>query len=308
MIHLDVIGLGVSTLDIVTLVDHFPIGREVQRAYDMMVQGGGPVATAMVALARLGVPSAMIDVLGDDWRSEIIREELMKEGVDTRYIGLRQSCASSTACILVTKENGNRAITFFPGTVPEISFLDSQRSVIESAKYLHINGRHWNACLQAVEWAHHAGVQVSFDGGAGRYRPEMKHLVPLTDICIVARDFAEKYTLETDCKKAAETLGRCGPRCVVITDGINGSLIYHREEKIFHQPAYVFPRTVDTTGCGDSYHGAFLFGLLREYEIEKTAAFASAVAALNSQHLGGRTGLPTFEQVRSFLSEKGVVL
>ena len=50
----EVIGIGASTVDIVTLVDHYPAGREVQRAIDLTVQGGGPVSTAMVTLARLG--------------------------------------------------------------------------------------------------------------------------------------------------------------------------------------------------------------------------------------------------------------
>ena len=47
--------------------------------------------------------------------------------------------------------------------------------------------------MAAVRIAREAGVRVSFDSGAGRYRPELDHLVPLTDVCIVARDFAEKY-------------------------------------------------------------------------------------------------------------------
>jgi sulfofructose kinase len=66
--------------------------------------------------------------------------------------------------------------------------------------------------------------------------------------------------------------------------------------------AYPLPNVVDTTGCGDSYHGAFLFGLLRGMKLEQLASLASAVAALNSPHLGGQTGLPTWEQVKSFLS------
>jgi len=65
---------------------------------------------------------------------------------------------------------------------------------------------------------------------------------------------------------------------------------------------------VDTTGCGDSYHGAFLFGLLKGLDLEQAAALASAVAALNSQALGGRRGLPTLEQVTVFLAKHAVAL
>ena len=169
---------------------------------------------------------------------------------------------------------------------------------------LHLNGRHWGACVEAVNIAREAGVKVSFDGGAGRYRPELRQLLSLTDICIVARDFAEKYSDETEIEKAAGMLLNSGPELVVITAGIQGSWIYARGGRSFHQPAYLLPKVVDTTGCGDSYHGAFLFGLLREMDLERTAAFASAVAALNSQQLGGRSGLPTYEQAQAFLSAR----
>src|SRR5512142_3208173 len=127
---------------------------------------------------------------------------------------------------------------------------------IRSARILHVNGRHWQACMAAVRAARAAGVQVSFDGGAGRYRPELNELVPLTDIAIVARDFAEKYTSRMDIARAAEKLLSDGPGLVVITGGTEGSWIYARDGQSFHQEAYLMPRVLDTTGCGDSYHGA----------------------------------------------------
>ena len=298
----DVIGLGVSTVDILSQVEHLPVEEEVQRALEMSVQGGGPVATAMVTLARLGAKAAMLDRIGSDWRGEMIRAEFQREGVKVENLLVSKDCSSSTACILVTAQNGARSIVYSPGTAPELSSADVPASEIASAKILHVNGRHWQACLKAVEIAHQAHVRVSFDGGAHRYRPELEQLVPLTDICIVARDFAEKYTRSVDIRKASEILLECGPGLVVITEGTKGSWIHSREGQFFHQPAYLLPKVVDTTGCGDAYHGAFLFGLLESWELEKTASFASAVAALNSQHLGGRAGLPTFAQVEAFLS------
>ncbi len=301
----DVIGLGVSVVDVVTLVDHFPAREEVQHASAAAVQGGGPVATAMVTLARLGARVAMLDAVGDDWRGELIREGFRREGVCIDYLKRVPGCTSSIASILVRQRDGARSIVFAPGTAPELSAADIPRDVITSARILHLNGRHWEACLQACQYAQASHVQVSFDGGAQRYRPELRQLAPLTDICIVARNFAEHYTQEPDIRKAAERLLEEGPGLVVITDGTRGSWIYPREGRPFHQPAYLLPQVVDTTGCGDSYHGAFLFGRLKGWDLEKTAALASAVAALNSQHLGGRSGLPTLEQATSFLSTQG---
>jgi sugar/nucleoside kinase (ribokinase family) len=303
MAQFDVVGLGVSVIDIVQRVDHFPAEEEIQRALAMTIQGGGPVATAIVTLARLGASATMLDVVGDDWRGELILEEFRREGVCTDYIRQELGCTSALACVLVKREDGARTIVYYPGNAPELSAAEIPRSVIESARFLHLNGRHWEACLQACVWARQAGVQVSFDGGAFRYRPELKELVPLTDICIVARDFAERYTGRSDVERAAAMLLEEGPNIAVITDGVQGSWIYSRDGKAFHQPAYLLSGVVDTTGCGDSYHGAFLFSLSQGMELEDAASFASAVAALNSQRLGGRGGLPTLEQATAFLSQ-----
>ena len=305
---IEVIGLGVSTVDVIARVEHLPTPDDVQRALDMTTQGGGPVATAMVTLARLGARAAMIDALGDDWRGGLIRDGFAREGVSVEHLAMRPGHTSATSCILVEQASGARSIVYAPGTAPDITPGELPAEAIASARYLHLNGRHWEAGLEAIRIARRAGVQVSFDGGAGRYRPELDALVPLTDICIVARDFAEQHTHETDIRAAAETLQHMGPGLVAITDGARGSWVLARDGRFFHQPAYLFRSALDTTGCGDSYHGAFLFGLLRGMTLEKTAALASAVAALNSQALGGRGGLPTYAAAVAFLAERGELL
>ena len=298
----DVIGLGASTVDILSLIDHFPAREEVQQVREITVQGGGPVATAMVTLARLGARTAMLDVIGDDWQGELILNEYQREGVCTDYLRRVKGAASATSSVLVRRQDGARTILFQPSTAPALSAEDIPRQLIASAKILHVNGRHGEACLQACRHARARDVKVSFDGGAHRYGAEIKQLVPLTDICIVAREFAEQYTQAADIRQAAAMLLAEGPELVVITDGTNGSWIYPQTGPPFHQPAYLLPNVVDTTGCGDSYHGAFLFGMVRAFDLAQCAVLASAVAALNAQKLGGRGGLPTMEEVAEFLN------
>jgi sulfofructose kinase len=57
---------------------------------------------------------------------------------------------------------------------------------------------------------------------------------------------------------------------------------------------------VDTTGAGDVFHGAFVFGLLQEWNLKETARFASAVAAIKCGKLGGRAGIPTLAEAQTF--------
>jgi sulfofructose kinase len=301
--EVEVIGLGVSTVDVVALVDHFPSTREVQQALELKVQGGGPVATAMAALAKLGATVEMVDMLGDDWRASIIRNDFNSIGVGQHHLRTAPGCTSSTSLILVKKNDGHRAIAFFPGSVPELTADDIDDNVIAHCRFLHINGRHLAASYRACQLARNLGVKVSFDGGANRFSPDLKPLVARSDVCIAARDFAEHYTGQTNWEATATCLLREGPDLVVITDGINGSWIHKKDAVPFHQPAFLHRRAIDTTGCGDSFHGAFLFGLIRGLSIRDTAALASAVAAMNSWHLGGRTGLPTYTEAQQFLHD-----
>jgi len=301
----EVIGLGSSTVDILSLVDHFPAREEVQQAQAIVLDGGGPVATAMVTLARLGARVAMIDAIGDDWRGQFVRDGLQRERVATDYLRVIEGSSSSASTIMVRRRDGKRSIVFAPGVGADLTGADVPPDLIAAAQFLHVNGRHWDVCLQVCRQARAGGVKVSFDGGAQRYRPAMRELVPVTHICIVARDFAEKYTQNQDMWEAGQHLLAEGPELVGITDGTRGSWIFPQGESPFHQPAFLLPAVVDTTGCGDSYHGAFLFGLLRGLDLRRSATLASAVAALNTQHLGGREGLPSYEQAAAFLDEVG---
>ena len=297
----EIVGLGVCTLDLVWRVDHFPRGEEIQRAEDLHVGGGGPVATAIVAAARLGARAAMLDVLGDDWRAALILDAFRREGVDTRALKQTPGCTTATASVWARRGDGARSIAYVEGSTPALAPADLPAGMIESARLLHLNGRHPHACLEACRRARAAGGRVSFDGGAHRYRPEMRALVAQSDVCIVALEFAQRYTGLQAIPAMGEALLREGPQVVGITDGVRGSWLFERQGEAFLQPAYAIQPVIDTTGCGDAYHGAFLVAWLEGMPLRQAAAFAAAAAALNARALGGQPGLPGRAALEEFL-------
>ena len=193
----DIVGIGVSTLDILTIVKKFPEGDSVQKAVDAKFQGGGPVATALVTAAKLGSKVMMIDSLGDDFVGQSILQEFNSYGVITEQIRITPGKTSSIASIWVRERDGQRAIAYRPGNIseldPELIENDQYQKIIKNAQIIHINGRHLQFCFKACQLAKKHGAKISFDGGGGRYRSELDPLLPWIDICIVARDFAEKY-------------------------------------------------------------------------------------------------------------------
>ncbi len=301
----DLIGLGVSTLDLLMLADELPGEESVQRAHRSALQGGGPVATAMVTAARLGSVTAMIDKIGDDWRGRLIVNELREENVSSEHILVDPGATSSIASITVRSRDGARAIIYSPGDCGELQPEELPVDAISGTRFLHMNGRHWEACLKAARIARDNGVRVSFDGGAYRLRDDMHLLLEMTDICIVARQFAFAFSGAEDVETAAARLLRTGPEIVVITAGKEGSWVFSKGGDRFHQAAYEIGQVVDTTGAGDAYHGAFLHGLATGLDVRGCAALASAVAAMNTTQLGGRGALPTFAEAVMFMAGYG---
>lgn len=299
---IDIIGIGVSTLDIISVVDHFPPGEEVQKSIASAITGGGPIATALAAASKLGSKTIMLDSLGNDWIGVDIKEELSSSGVDTSFIKINQNFSSSFAQVLVRKNDGARTIVYTPGNSPDFPETGIREELISRAKYVHMNGRHFSACLKACEIAKSCNTKISFDGGAHRYKEKFKQIIPNVDLVIASRQFAFEYSKESSNENAANLFLESGVDTVVITDGTKGSWLFNGTLFNYHQPAFINENVFDTTGCGDSYHGAFLFSLCNEKNYKEAMMIASAVASINASSLGGRKGLPALSELKSFLN------
>lgn len=298
----DVAGLGLATVDHLALISQPPEPDGAMEAQAMDVQGGGPVATALVALARLGARTAYLGTLAGDSRGEFALEEFRRCDVDVSATVRVPDTRSVMSIILVNPPY--RSIVYNLGNVPDLLPQQVSPNLVCSARILHLDGCHRQAAMEAARIAREAGVWVSLDGGAGELWHGLEEMVRLTDVLVVAREFARMYTDEEDVEKAGPKLLDYGARIVGITDGLNGSWIWTKEEH-FHQPAYQV-EVVDTTGAGDVYHGAFLFGLLQAWPLRQVASFASATAALKCGKLGGRAGIPSRDQVEAFLGERDI--
>jgi sugar/nucleoside kinase (ribokinase family) len=203
------------------------------------------------------------------------------------------------AVILIEKDKGHRAILYKKSDLPELNPDTLTPDCIAQAKILHLDGVHMEAAIRAAQLAREHGVLVSFDGGAGEPWPGIERLLPLVDILVVARQFATQMTGLIDPVQAGPELLKWGAKEVIVTDGENGCWYWDKKINIF-QPAYKV-EVVDTTGAGDTFHGAYLYAFLQKLTPQQRLAFASAVAAINCTKIGGRVGLPTRSQTEIFM-------
>jgi sulfofructose kinase len=276
---------------------------------DMVDDGGGPAGTALTALARLGARAGYVGVLGDDREGRYLRDLFVQEGIDVRRLRMDAHIGTNICIILVQQGTGRRAIFCHPRVSADgLSLEDADRTYVQSAKVLHLDGQFMPAAVAAAGWARETGVKVCFDGN--HPRPGLDRLLPLVDWLVVAEPFPAAYTGLPGRDDAASALLQLGPEILVVTLAERGCQVWARRQgpapdgliEEFSVPGFA-AAVVDTTGAGDAFHGAFIFGMLQGWELQRVAEFANAVAAINCQSLGGRRGLPSLAQVEAFLRE-----
>ncbi len=297
----DVVGVGINVIDYLFQVPRFPEPDTKSDALGARTQGGGLTATAMVACARLGLRARYIGKFGSDEIGRLARAELAAEGLDLGACVEASGVPNRLCVVLVEERTGRRTIIRHMDRRMRLQPEELRRDAVCSGRLLHLDGYEGEAALQAARWAREAGIPVSVD--AEQFTQRHQELFRLTDCLIVAEQYGREITGRADIPGILEGLARLGPRCVGVTSGEGGATLRYRAETL-HAPAFPV-EAVDTTGAGDVFHGAFLYGLLQGWEAGDILVFANAVSALKCTHLGGRTGIPRLPQVQDFLRARG---
>jgi len=292
-----VVGLGQASLDFLGVIDAYPEPDSKCEFTGLTVQGGGPAATALVTLSRLGLKTALVGEVGDDDFGRLIRAGLIREGVDVSRLAVAPGGVSQFAFIAVEPNLGRRTIFWRRGADTDSATGLITPDIIRDAGLLHLDGLKLKASLSAARAARRAGVPVVFD--AGTLRPGYLDLAALTDYLICSERFFRSFHPQEGEKEGLARILALGPRQAVVTLGDRGSVgfdgrLYHR------QPAYRV-KVVDTTGAGDVYHGAYIFGILAGWDLPGCMRFASAAAALKCEKVGGRAGIPNLTRLRDFM-------
>ncbi len=294
-----VAGLGQCSLDILGQVGCYPELDQKAELNSLLVQGGGPVATALVTLARLGVSVRMIGAVGDDDFGLKIRQGLLTEKVDCTHL-VQVPGASSQVAFIAVDADGHRNIFWHRGTAQLAVPKTFQAENFESVRILHLDGLHLESAIAAARLAQEQKVITVLD--AGTFRSGMEALLPLIDHLVVSEKFACQFIKRDDPEAALKCLSVYGARAVTVTLGTAGSVSLSADGFVFRQTAFRV-KVVDTTGCGDVFHGGYIYGLLQNWPLPKTVRFATACAAFKTRALGGRTAIPTLTEVEGFLKD-----
>ncbi len=293
-------GVGAAVLDYLNLIEAYPQEEGSTHITQIIRQGGGACATAVVAAKRLGMYGQMIASVGDDEIGREILDGLDNEGIDTTMIEVVPGGTSPHSEIMVNPETGTRTKFVCSSTLPPIEWNDDQAAVIKNSDILHVDGTRYDNAMAAIEIAKQNHIMVSVDGRhMEKDLNQSRKMAEQADILIMSAPYSRMVSGTGTAEDGLAYFAGRGPKVLISTQGTHGCLAWiDGHVEVF--PGYSV-KAVDSTGAGDVFNGAFIAAYMRGYDVRQAIRYATIAAALKCTQIGGRAGIPTDKEIVSYL-------
>ena len=255
----DVVGMGLNSVDFLTVVPEFPAPNSKMKMLQFSKQGGGQVATALVALSRWGVKTKYIGKVGVDELGQFSLQSIRQEGVDVSSVTIEPNAINQFATIIVDGSTGDRTILWNRDDRLMYREGELRKEEVCCGKILHLDGHDIHAAIQCMRWAKEEGIPTVVD--LDKVESLTSELIKEIDFLIVSSRFPTLYTGISDQKKAFLELQKQTHGFLCATLGHSGTMAWVNG-KFFYAEGFKV-KAVDTTGAGDVFHGGFIYGLLQ---------------------------------------------
>jgi sulfofructose kinase len=294
-----IVCVGNGVLDQVYEVEALPRASVKTTTLSFRESGGGPAATAALAIARLGGRASWWGRVGDDSAGAALRTALMRHGVDLSGLAVIAGARTLRAAVIVDR-SGERSIFVDRNGLPsDAAYLPTDD--LAGTAVLLADSRWPEGSELALKRARDAGIPCVLDADGGN-SAMLARLAALADHVVFSdeglTDFVGEGEIEARLQRAAERLGGI----VAVTCGAAGSL-WWIDGKVSPVGAFRVDAR-DTTGCGDVFHGAYALGLAEAMPPLIAARFASAAAAAKAARGMGWDGMPDRKLINSMMLQE----
>jgi len=289
--------VGLNATDTLIPLEQFPAPGSKVHYGDRSTQPGGQVATTVLACQTWGVKSRYVGKLGDDSAARLHQDAFRRVGAEAQIVTVPGT--ASLHNVILIDAAGERTVICQRNQQMVLQPGDLRREWIVNARILHVDGHDTAAATLAASWAREAGIPVVAD--LDDTYPGIEELVANIDYLIVSEDFSCRLMNETNLESALRKMqARYGCRLSAATLGESGVLAWDGKQ-LLHSAAYRVP-VVDTTGAGDIFRAGFIYGLLREWPLDRQLDFSCAAAAMNCMAQGARGGIQPVAAIENLMA------
>lgn len=289
--------VGHSTYDTTLPMEDYPVENVKYRIHKHIECGGGPASNGAYLLAKWGMDTTIVSIVGDDYYGERVIDDFVKIGAHTEYLEKRKNHDTSSSFIIANMKNGSRTII----TSKRDPIRKLSQNVDVSADLILIDGEHPETAREVL-LKNPQAVSVL---DAGRLNDDTRELGKMVTYFICSHDFAEEFTgKKTDVRdfntlvQIYEELKDYFKTNVIITLESNGSFTEIDGKYKIIPSVKVTP--IDSTGAGDIFHGAFTYFIGMGYPLEEAIRYASITGAISVTRIGSRYSIPLLEEILDY--------
>ncbi len=271
---------GLTTIDIMNIVDCSPGRNEKMRAKHQFISAGGPAANSSVAFGALGNEAVLVSGIGRHPLAALAFSDLDQHGVIVYDRAAQPDALPVLSTIIVESSCGDRSVVYSNTGNRALSTDDPYDHYANSCSVVLFDGFYLD---QAVPFAASLSdrVVVVLDGGS--WKEGLEKLLPSIDYAICSADF-----MPPGCMSQDEVLD------YLLEQQITGCAISNGAEPIVYRSAadqglIEVPSTeaIDTLGAGDILHGAFCHYITAN-PFSISLQRAADVASLSCRYFGAR--------------------
>jgi len=303
--NLDVLVIGRSCLDFISVVNRFPEENRKAPLEFRLTEGGGQGGTASCCISRLGGKVAYLGKLGDDDEGRFCLKRLKEFGVSTDFIEIVSGGKTPVAYLFVTAASGHRTIIYERNSLPAIT-IDEQLKTLTTLAEIVLLDPEVTYLGEQLKAAAEDGIKIVYD--CERWRRGIEDIMVAADYFIPSAEFLDSDRLNfgniSFRRKIALLKAKVSGQ-LVVTRGEKGA--YYPVGDKLYQVAAPPVKAVDTIGAGDNFHAAFALALKKGFDLHRAVKLSVAVASLSCREFGGRNGIPPMEealQVANKLKER----
>jgi sugar/nucleoside kinase (ribokinase family) len=272
-------------------------GQELLKYFgknDLNKCSGGSAANTIIAFSQFGGKAAYNTVLGNDDFGHFYAEEFHELGIILNAEKM-ENIPTGTCLVFITPDSERTMYTHL-GATANFGDKNIDEDIISRSKWIYIEGYKFTeqssteAIFRALDLClkHDTKISVTFSDSfiTSLFKDNLKKVVDRADLIFCNETEAISYTQASDISEAIEIFKKT-IKNFVVTLGSKGSIIFWNGTE-YLIPAYQ-TQPVDTTGAGDMYAGAFLYGLIHRNEIEFAGNLASLASSLIVSQYGARS-------------------
>ena len=289
-----VLVTGVSVIDFIFQLDEIPKKFEKFRALDASISGGGVAANAAVAISRLGGSATLVSRLGNDQVGDIIKNQLIEEGINVKFTKQFDQKKSSFSSVYIDKKGERQVVNYRDKTLPvEAIWIND---IKQHDAYL--ADTRWNEgtieTLKIAKLFNRPGVLDAEETVSIEAIKTASHIA-------FSLYGLQSFTKQKDILTGLNEISKITSAWACVTNGEKGAFFLQNSELINIPTKNVVVK--DTLGAGDVWHGAFTLSLAEGNNEINAIKFANYAATLKCSFFGGRKGFPNRKQLKEFIME-----